>query len=312
MRGDGPPAVSVVVAVNPHEYAFDVVLDGWAGQRGAGDFEVVVAHDGKRRELEREWEAHRSRHPDTPVRCVECDGIGRGALNNAGVRAARGELLVFSADDARVPPGYVAAHRAFHGALERPGVGVGPIWFLPELRDDPFRRWLEDSGSIFGFSLSQGAIAWNPDFFFVGNASLRRSTWEAVGGFDERFPLDMHEDALFGRALRAAGFRPTLLPRAYAYHDHAVDFDERCEVMRNMGATSPLLPDTERGTGRAVAARDVEALRRRSREADGVAAATGAFGDCRRRWIAGLDLAYAEGLSRARAGGTVSPPRSGG
>ena len=81
---------SVVVAVNPHDYDFSVVLDAWAAQVGAGAFEVVVAHDGRRRALEDEVERHRARHPGSPVRCVRADAVGRGALNNAGVRASRG------------------------------------------------------------------------------------------------------------------------------------------------------------------------------------------------------------------------------
>jgi hypothetical protein len=312
MSAERAPFASVIVAVNPHEYDFSVVLDGWATQAGAAAFEVVVAHDGRRRELDAEIEAHRSRHPRTPVRCVRAGGIGRGALNNAGVSASRGDLLVFSADDSRAPPGYVAAHRAFHDALERPGVGVGPIWFLRALRDDPFRRWLEDSGENYGFPLSQGAIAWQPGFFFVGNASLRRETYDAVGGFDERFPYDMHEDHLFGQALLAAGYRFTPLPRAYALHDHPVDFEERKEAMRRLGATSALLGDAHAhlARARATGAGDLAALRRREREAEAAASGTRSVAAWRRRWIAGLDVAYAEGALGAAPGSGIRPRRS--
>lgn len=314
MNAERAPVSSVIVAVNPHDYDFSVVLDGWATQPGAGDFEVVVAHDGRRRELEAEIDAHRSRHPHSPVSCVRADGVGRGALNNAGVRASRGDLLIFSADDSRAPPGYVAAHRAFHDALERPGIGVGPIWFLRELRDDPFRRWLEDSGENYGFPLSQGAVAWQPGFFFVGNASLRRATYDAVGGFDERFPYDMHEDHLFGQALIAAGYRFTPLPRAYALHDHPVDFDERMLAMRRLGATSALLGDAHAHLARirAKGAGDLAALRRRDRDAEAAALGTRSIAAWRRRWLSGLDLAYAEGAFDAASEGGVTLPRNAG
>ncbi len=312
MKADRAPDASVIVAVNPHDYDFSAVLDGWATQAGAGAFEVVVAHDGRRRELAAEIDAHRSRHPSSPVRAVRAEGPGRGALNNAAVRASRGDLLIFSADDSRAPPGYVAAHRAFHDALVRPGVGVGPIWFLRALRDDPFRRWLEDSGENYGFPLSQGAVAWQPGFFFVGNASLRRATYDSVGGFDEGFPFDMHEDHLFGQALLAAGYRFTPLPRAYALHDHPVDFEERMLAMRRLGATSLQVGDAYAHLARARAkdAGDLEALRRRDRDAAAAAAGTRSIAAWRRRWLAGLDLAYAEGALGAAAGGAVTPPRN--
>ena len=67
---DANELASVIVAVNPHDYDFSVVLDGWAAQVGAGAFEVVVAHDGRRRDLEAEVDRHRARHPGSPVRCI--------------------------------------------------------------------------------------------------------------------------------------------------------------------------------------------------------------------------------------------------
>lgn len=305
---------SVIVAVNPHEYAFSVVLDGWAGQAAAGRYEVIVVHDGRRRELDAEFAAHRVRHPESPVRCILARGIGRGALNNAGVVASRGDLLVFSADDSRAPAGFLAAHRAFHDAIERPGVGVGPIWFLRALRSDRFRRWLEDSGENYGCALAQGAVAWQPGFFFVGNASLRRSTFDEVGGFDERFPFDMHEDHLFGQALLAAGHRFTPLPRAYGLHDHPVDFEERKEAMRRLGATSAMLGRDHETFGRVRVAGlpDLEALRRRDLAANAAASGTRSLAAWRRRWVAGLDLAYAEGMLGAESRPILTRPPSAG
>jgi len=311
---DANELASVIVAVNPHDYDFSVVLDGWAAQVGAGAFEVVVAHDGRRRDLEGEVERHRSRHPGSPVRCVRADAMGRGALNNAGVRASRGGLLIFSADDSRAAPGFVAAHRAFHARLDRPGVGVGPIWFLREQRDTPFRRWLEDSGENYGFALSHGAVAWQPGFFFVGNASLRRDVYDAVGGFDDRFPYDMHEDHLFGQTLLEAGYRMTALPRAYALHDHPVDFPERCEAMRRLGETSLLFGGrfAELARVKVDGPADLEALRARDRAAAAEAAGTTALDAWRRRWRAGFDLAYAEGVIGAREAATLTPRPSAG
>jgi len=310
MTSDRDRLASVIVAVNPHDYDFSVVLDSWTTQVGAGAFEVIVAHDGRRRDLEAEVDRHKLRHPSSTVRSVFADVVGRGALNNAGVRASRGALLIFSADDSRAAPGFVAAHRAFHQRLDRPGVGVGPIWFLRALRDVPFRRWLEDSGENYGFSLTQGAIAWQPGFFFVGNASLRREVHDEVGGFDERFPYDMHEDHAFGQALLAAGYRFTHLPRAYALHDHAVDFDERKEAMRRLGETSVLFGGRFADLARVKVRdeRDLEALQQRDRAAEAAAAGTHSLAAWRRRWLAGFDLAYAEGVLGARDGASLTPP----
>ncbi|MBK7334479.1 MAG: hypothetical protein IPI87_20200 [Betaproteobacteria bacterium] len=48
-----PGCASVIVALNPHDHDFVATMDGWAVQAGAGDHEVIVAHDGAARRCAR-------------------------------------------------------------------------------------------------------------------------------------------------------------------------------------------------------------------------------------------------------------------
>src|SRR5262249_6923334 len=50
---------------------------------------------------------------------------GRAAARNAGVRAARGDLLIFCDDDRLAAPGFVRDHVAAHEAASRPLVALG-------------------------------------------------------------------------------------------------------------------------------------------------------------------------------------------
>jgi hypothetical protein len=83
------------------------------------------------------------------------------------------------------------------------------------------------------------------------------------------------------------------------------------EAMRRLGATSTLFGGAYAALARTQARspEEVETLRQRARSADALAAVAPSFAASRRRWLAGFDLAYAEGVLAARAGGSVTPPQ---
>ena len=226
---------SVVVAINPHDEPFRPMLDGWAAQADAGDYEVIVVDNGARPGVREAYAAHRDAFPASPVRRIEVDVVGRAASNNAGVRESRGDLVVFVADDFRPGRTLVAAHRRFHALATTPAVGVGPGYFGSDHRDDPFLRWMEDSGMIYGIAFPLAAIEWRPGFVFVGNASMARATYEAVGAFDERFKHDLFDDFEWSMRLRDRGIPTRYVPRAFAWHDHDVTLPYRLESTRRLG-----------------------------------------------------------------------------
>ena len=79
--------------------------------------------------------------------------------------------------------------------------------------------------------------------------------------------------------------------------------------MRRLGATSPLLGGRYAGLARALANSpgELEALRQRDRAAEAALAGGRTLAAWRRRWMAGLDLAYAEGVLVGRGDGAVAP-----
>lgn len=229
---------SVVIAVNPHDHDLGAVMDAWSAQTGAGRYEVLITHADVRPGVEAVYAAHRMRRPATPVRLLPIARRGRAAANNAGAAASAGELLIFIADDFLPSAGVIAAHRAFHEALVEPAVGVGASFFPAALRADPFRRWLEDSGRLYGAPFPRCPAAWPTGFFFVGNASMARATFERNGRFDETFVHDLLDDEDWGRRWRERGGRTHYLPRAWCWHDHAVTLEERAYAVERLGAAS--------------------------------------------------------------------------
>lgn len=236
---------SVIVAINPHEGGIDELVDGFGAQAGVdGRWELIVVDNGSRGVLSAPSIGSPSR---VPLRWVQSPRPGRAASNNAGARAAAARTLIFVADDFIPAPSLVRAHLDFHRGLAGPAVGIGPALFTPACRDDPFRRWLEDSGRLYGVPFRTAASQWPRDFFYLGNASMPRDVYERVGAFDESYHYDLFDDLEFGLRLRAAGVSTHLLPKALAWHDHLVTVPERGLAMERCGAAAARF-DAARGS----------------------------------------------------------------
>lgn len=231
-----PTDCSVIVALNPHDNDLALVLDAYLGQTAAAvSFEVIVVNGGAREYAARMYDDHRRRFPWTPVRLLTIDGNGRAAANNAGVRASRSDLLLFVGDDFIPAPTLVRAHVEFHRNLVRDAVaGIGPAYFPEALRRDPFRCWLEDSGQLFGVPFRLAAAHWPQTFFYAGNASIGRASFDRVGGFDDALN-DTGDDFEFGLRLSGTGGCSHFLPKAVAWHDHALTLPERLTAHRYSG-----------------------------------------------------------------------------
>ena len=177
------------------------------------------------------------------------------------------------------------------------GVGIGPAFFTPECRADAFRRWLEDSGRLFGVPFRTAASQWPRDFLYLGNASMPRELHQALGEFDEAFEHDLFDDLEFSLRLVEQGVVTHLVPKALAWHDHAVTVHERLEAMRRSGAAARGYDETRRGRGpwSALADQSIDALAARvARGCDEQAGAARRFD----YFSALVDLAFVRGYRR--------------
>lgn len=164
--------------------------------------------------------------------------LGFGRAVNQGVRAAAAPWVLIMNPDCRLVAGAIATMRA---ELERePSCAiVGPRILDPDgsvqgsARGDPdmltgvfgrtsaLRRLLPSIGVSTRNVVSDGADASSPSTIvdWVSGACMlvRRSAFDAVGGFDERYFM-YWEDADLCRRLRAAGQHVRYLPQAVAVH----------------------------------------------------------------------------------------------
>jgi GT2 family glycosyltransferase len=189
--------ISVVLPVRDGLPWLDEQLGALAAQHCDEPWEVVVADNGSSDAsvaLARDW-AERC----AAMRVLDASArVGPAAARNAGVMAARGELLAFCDADDVVRPGWLTACVA---ALGRADVVAG-TFDLSSLNGVPGSDPSPAATSQLGF-LPAGLAA---------NLAVRRTAFEAVGRFDEE--LFVGEDIDLCWRLQLEGFTFAIAPDA--------------------------------------------------------------------------------------------------
>ncbi len=176
--GDSSPTISVVVRTLGSERLGDA-LESLALQTRQ-DFEVVVV-DMSNGNIEGLLDRFASRLPS--LRRVTLAGRRtRPAALNAGVRAARAPLLAVLDDDNLYDPGHL---ETLVGALETSGAdyvytGVRHATY------EPSGRLVEKRDVSLPWSFERVILG---NFVYATGSAYRRSLWEAVSGYDERFEV---------------------------------------------------------------------------------------------------------------------------
>lgn len=226
------PTVSVVVPHYQDQPALDRLLEALRHTRlEAGDLEVVVADDGS---------AQPPHLPDDhPHRLQvvrqEDRGFRAAAVRNLGAAAARGQVLVFLDGDMLPDPDCIGRLQRAVQESEAPRLVVGHRLHheVTGWTGQHVRAWLADGGPAPGELPEPGWLrdgyaatddlraADDRSFRYVISAvmALRRSDFQALGGFDESFVGYGGEDWEFAQRAWLAGLDLLHLPDAVAWHD---------------------------------------------------------------------------------------------
>ncbi len=159
---------------------------------------------------------------------------GRAMARNAGIHAARGEVVLFTDSDIIPSPDLLSLHLARHRqergiAVVGMEVQVDSYEEYERKRDFPeLRRPLHPA--------NRTRLSWL--YFLTGNASVRRDDLLRVGAFDESFTGYGHEDLELGYRLERIGVRISYEPRAVNYHWQYIPFSEQKEKMKLAGRST--------------------------------------------------------------------------
>jgi glycosyltransferase involved in cell wall biosynthesis len=155
--------------------------------------------------------------------------IGPGGTRNAGVAAARGNLLAFCDADDVVHPGWLTAHVS---ALAEADVsaGVFDYWSLNgQAAPSPVAYAPPPALSLFGFLPAAGS----------GNLAIRRSAFEDIGGFAQE--LMTGEDFDLSWRSQLAGYRFVLNEKAVLARRDQQGFKEVFRRYTAYGRCGPVL-----------------------------------------------------------------------
>jgi len=212
------PAVSIIVPVHDNWALTAACLRSIVADASAVPYEVVVVDDASSDET---VELLPQVAGVTVVRLDE--NLGFIGAVNAGIGAARGELVVLLNNDTVVRPGWLDALVETAEFEDDVGV-VGAKLVYPDGR-------LQEAGGIIwrdgsGWNYGRGADPDDPAFNFVRDVDycsgacllVRREILDAIGGLDTRFAPAYYEDTDLAFAARELGYRVLYQPEATVCH----------------------------------------------------------------------------------------------
>jgi GT2 family glycosyltransferase len=232
------PRVSLIIPTYRRRTAVQRLLQALARQTLLpGEYEVIISIDGSEdgtREMVSQFPApYKLRYAWQP-------NNGRATACNAGIRLARGELLILLDDDMEPSPGFLAAHLQAHPRGSRRAViGAAPIVF--DQSSPPIVKYV---ASGFNYRLERLAQSGSTIRFknvYSGNFSIRREVLIEVGAFDEDFKVYGHEDYELAWRLMRAGVQLVYSPEALSYQGYSKDFAALARDCIARGRTAVLL-----------------------------------------------------------------------
>lgn len=216
------PAASVVIPAYNRLDQLRLVLDGFAVQHTEAAFEVIVVDDGSDPPAGAVVAGR-----DNRFQVLTQPNRGRSAALNAGLRAARGEIMIVCDADIIPSSSFVEDHLAFHRRhtaeedthLGEVAWGVEPPAFASLLGPRANPRMV-------GFS---GPVPWT--LWYTDNWSLKRRLVDSgIVRFDEAFQACYWEDLEIAYRLAARGIRNSATSQACGHHLQCRSVEERLEV----------------------------------------------------------------------------------
>ena len=207
--------ISVVIPVKNGGRDLRRCLDGIAGQVTSEAVEVVVIDSGSV-----DGSAETARASGAVVHEIPADEFGHGRTRNLGVRLARGDLLVFTSQDAVAEDARWLTHLA---VAARSGTHVAGAYGRQLAHADarPPERFFLDF--LYGAEprvqqLADGeALTFEATLFSNVNAAIPRAVLER---FPFRDDVSMSEDQEWSRRALRAGLALVYEPRAVVRHSH--------------------------------------------------------------------------------------------
>lgn len=205
-RSNDRPFVSVVIPAYNEGDRIDMCLTALLAQdySDAGIEIIVVNHQSS--------DDTAVRAEGYPVTVIHESGMGPACARNAGIHAARGDIIAFVDADCVPSDSWL---RELLAGIEDPDIGcfVGEILPLRPVR--MLAQYIHDRGLI----CQMRSLIQAPPVAATGNIAYRKTVFGALGLFDTDFMTGEDSD-LFWRLVKSDRFRIRYNPRAIVAHAH--------------------------------------------------------------------------------------------
>lgn len=183
------PQVSIVLPTYNRAAALPSAIDSALAQTAAAStYEIVVVNNNSTDGTARVLAEYEAMHPGR-VRAVLETRQGVAHARQAGIEAARADIVAFFDDDCRVAPDWVEGIvRVFarHPEIECIGGKVLPQWSNPPPAWLTPAHWAPLALQDFGDEPMTLSLE-NPRGLISANLACRKSLFESIGGFSPQF-----------------------------------------------------------------------------------------------------------------------------
>jgi GT2 family glycosyltransferase len=190
-------------------------------------FEVIVVDDGGENSLDSLMDGFRT---TLCLTVLQQPHGGPACARNVGAEHAKGEFLVFTADDCAPKTNWLGALSTRFAAKPDCALGGKIINALPENSFSTASHLL-----IMYLYEYYNACADEAGFFTPNNLAVPTDHFRAMGGFDVSFVTATGEDREFCDRWLHAGYRMVYVPEVVVAHSHPLTFQTFCRQHFNYG-----------------------------------------------------------------------------
>lgn len=225
---DNIPKISVVLTAYNRPQLLAEVLAGFADQTvPAEDFEVIVVDDGSDQPVKEIVEKFRSR---INIVCLRQQNSGLAAARNNGIKAAKGQIVLFSDDDDVPSAELIAEHLRSHRENPDERIAVlGHLDWHQRLQVTPLMHYVTGpGGEYFGYDKMQDGRLYNVWKWWGGLISAKLSLLKSLEGpFDSRLRFGYEDTELACRLLHR-DIKVLYNAKAKSFIIRPVDFESFC------------------------------------------------------------------------------------
>lgn len=175
--------VSVIIPTYNGANKISILLNALLKQRYTR-FEVIVVVDGSTDNTVTVLDSYRNKF--TAYKVIVQQNKGRAVVRNRGVKEASGDLLIFYDDDMEPMQDSVSRHISFHASYQ--GILGGNQIEEREVKKTDIQNYKATRNEIWmkKYPIGLTQLNYSNLFFTAANCSIKRQTFFALNGFDER------------------------------------------------------------------------------------------------------------------------------